>query len=314
MHILLLILYYILCAYGVAKLGFVRKSGIRTAILQLLFAIHAATGWLHNAIAYRFYPGHGDVWDNFEKSFMYRHRLLSQYPLWRSDNDSWSHISHNGIIYIQMLLNCFSLNSLAVNTLLFSFAVFLGSVALFRVFRHRFPDDILTASTVFLLPSVLFWTSCIHREGVLYLLLGFLLFHTDRLLTRGFNLRQAAYVLILFIGIVFFRLAVAITLLPALYCWMAAGKRRSSRKFLLAGIVIGILVMVLVLPAISLPTTVAHWQKEFMDLEGHSRLYLPALNRSWDSLINVLPVAILTGWFQPLPALAGQPIYWAFSL
>src|ERR1700750_1079972 len=104
MHILLLTLYCILCIYGIAKLKYIRKSGINPAMLQLLFAIHAVTGWVHNIVAWRFYPGHGDIWDNFEKSFLYRHRLLYQHDLWLADNASWTHITHNGIIYIQMLL------------------------------------------------------------------------------------------------------------------------------------------------------------------------------------------------------------------
>ncbi|HEY4109362.1 hypothetical protein [Puia sp.] len=314
MHILLLILYYILCAYGIARLRFIRKSGIKPALLQLLFAIHVATGWIHNAIAWRYYPGHGDVWDNFEKSFMYRHRLLSQFALWKSDNNTLTHITHNGIIYIQMLLNCFSLGSLAVNTLLFAFIVFLGNIALFRVFRQRFPDDPLTSFTVFLLPSVLFWTSCIHREAVLYLLMGFLLFNMHRLLTRGISLKHAFLGGLCLLGIAYFRIAFAIPLLPALFCWWVAAKRRARRKILLGGAITLILFILLILPLFDLPVIIARRQQEFMSLEGHSRLFLPTLNGSWSSLLAILPYALLNGLFQPLPGMGGQPVYFIFSL
>jgi hypothetical protein len=314
MHIILLILYCILCAYGVARLRCIRKSGIRPAMLQLLFGLHVAVGWIHNIIAWRYYPGHGDVYDNFDKSFLYRHRLLTQIHLWQSDNNTWTHVTHNGIIYIQMLLNCFSLGDLAINTLLFALPVFLGNIALFRVFRHKFPDDPLTAFTVFLLPSVLFWTSCIHREGVLYMLLGFLLFSLHRLQSRGFAWKYGVYSGLCFLGIAYFRIAFALTLLPPLYCWWIAGKHRGRRQVLLGGAIALILLILLLLPVVNWPTLIAQRQKEFMDLEGHSRLFLPVLDKSWDSLLKALPYAIRNGCFEPLPGSGGQPIYWLFAL
>jgi len=314
MHILLLILYCILCAYGVAKLRFIRKSGIRPAMLQILFGLHVLTGWLHNAIAWRFYPGHGDIWDYFEKSFMYRDRLFSRFDLWQSDNGTWTFVTHNGIIYLHMLLNCLSLGDLAINTLLFAFLVFLGNIALFRVFRQRFPDDPLTAFSIFLLPSVLFWTSCVHREGVLYLLLGFLLFNIHRLLRRGFSWIHGTAAVICFIAIIYFRAAFAVTLLPALFCWWLSGKNRNRRRILLFGTVALILIILLVMPVSEWPVVIAKRQQEFIGLQGNSRLSLPILDGSWVSLIKTLPYAIRNGLFEPLPGSGGQPIYWAFSL
>lgn len=314
MPVLLLIFYYILCACGIAKMGFIRKSGIRPAILQCLFGLHVAVGWIHNAIAWRYYPGHGDIWEYFYNSLRFRHHLTSDFDLWLTDNPTWTFVTQNSVIYIQMLLNCFSFDNLAINTLLFSFPVFLGNIALFRVFRRRFPADPLTAFCVFLFPSVLFWTSCIHREGVLYMLLGFLLYNYDRLLTRGFNWKQMGYCLLCFLLIAYFRSAFALTLLPALYGWLLADKRRVRRKLLLAGVITVVLLILLILPVLDLPGTIAQHQQEFQRLEGHSRLYLPALDGSWGSLLRVLPAAIRNGGFEPLPGSGGQPIYWAFSL
>jgi len=314
MHIILLLFYGIFCGYVVVKIPFIRKSGIRPAIVQLLFGLHVATGWLHNAIAWRYYPGHGDIWDLFEKSFLYRHRLTSDFGLWASDNSTWTHITHNGIIYIQMFLNCLSFDNLYINTLLFALPVFLGNIALFRVFRRRFPNDPLTTFGVFLLPSVLFWTSCIHREGVLYMLLGFLLFNMNRLLTRGFRWKQTGYCLFCFALIAYFRSSFALTLLPAGYCWVLAENPKARRKLLLAGIIALALFSALILPILDLPGIIARQQQEFYVLEGHSRLPLPALTGTWTSLFQVLPAAIRNGAFEPLPGSGGQPIYLAFSL
>lgn len=314
MHIALFIFYAFLCFYAVGQLRFARKSGIRPSVLRLLFGLHVAAGLLHNAIAWRYFFGHGDIWDYFEKSILYRHRLLSEFGLWISDNSSWTHITHNGIIYIDMLLDILSFDNFTINTLLFSLPVFLGNLALFRVFRHRFPSDPLTAFSVFLLPSVLFWTSCIYREAVLYMLLAFLLSGLHRLLTRRFSWPQLGNTLLVFALIAYFRGAFALTLLPAIYVWLLVEKRKLRRQLLIAGAVALVISGLLILSEVPLPQIIAARQQEFREIEGHSLLPLPVVEASWTGLLNILPAATVNGLLQPLPGFGGNPLYSAFSL
>jgi hypothetical protein len=146
-----------------------------------LFALHVLVGCLHNIIAWRYYPEHGDIWRLFASSLSDRHLLAThQFGQLLADNSRWTYFSHNSVTFILTFLNFFSFDNLYIDTLLFAFPVFLGNIALYRMFRRRFPADPLTAVTVFLLPSTLFWTSCIHREGVLYMALGFLFYFLDR--------------------------------------------------------------------------------------------------------------------------------------
>ncbi|HXB95739.1 MAG TPA: hypothetical protein VNU70_11285 [Puia sp.] len=316
MHTILFIFYSLVCGFAIVRMPFIRNSRIRPTLLLLLFALHVFTGLAHNIIAYRYYPEHGDIWDNFWKSFMYRHRLVSDFGTFLANNASWTHVSHNGLIFIQMILNVFSLDHLDINTLLFSFPVFLGNIALFRVFRHRFPDDLITAGAVFLLPSILFWTSCIHREGILYMLIGFLLLGLHRMITGEYTRLRLLRSIGCFLLIFYFRSAMALTLLPAVFIWLSLEKPR-ARPLLwkVAAAASGFaILLVLLLPGFHLPATLASWQKEFYNLEGHSRLPLPELDGSWASLLRILPPAVLNGFFQPLPGSGGQPIYLAFSI
>jgi hypothetical protein len=314
MHIALLLLYGFLCIYTVGRLSIARKSGIRPSVVRLLFVLHIAVGLLHNAIAWRYFYGHGDIWDYFDKSILYRHRLLSQFGLWISDNSSWTHITHNGIIYINMLLNVISFNDFTTNTLLFSFPVFIGNLALFRFFRHRFPNDPLTAFMVFFLPSVLFWTSCIYREAVLYMLLSILLSGLNRLLVRRFSWPQLGYVLVVYILIAYFRGVFALTLFPAIYVWVLVEKRKIRRQLLIGGLVALVLGGILILSEGSIPEAIATRQQEFREIGGHSLLSLPVAEPTWGGLVKIIPAATLNGLFQPLPGFGGNIMYLAFSL
>jgi hypothetical protein len=206
-----------------------------------------------------------------------------------------------------------------INTLLFSFPVFLGNVALFRVFRSRFPDDTLAAMSVFWLPSVLFWTSCIYREGMLYMLLGFLFYHLDRLFGRP-GRRSLYYAIALFLLIAYFRVAVAIILIPALLVWSGILQRLSRlsppTRWALGGTILILMILTLFIPAIRDPLlrSAATEQASFQVLEGHSRLPLPTFNGTLTSVWRAFPAAVRNGFFEPLPGSGGQPFYLAFSI
>jgi len=330
MHILLFIIYSLLCIYGILKIPFIRNSGIRPVYLLLFFGLHVGTGLLHNVIAYRYYPEHGDIWNFYQWSLLARHRLIFDHALFLSDNDTWAHITHNGIVWVYMILNTITLDSMIINTLLFSFPVFLGNIALFRLFRRRFPNATLAAITVFCLPSTLFWTACIHREAVLYMLLGFLLYSFDRLLTPTAlsptpNITPAPpparkHLIIFLISlllILYFRFSILLSLLPALAAWLVAQRRWPLRRLLMitGSAFILLFVSILVFPNFytSVAESITARQQEFAALEGHSRLSLPVMNGTWASIAKVLPSAIRNGLFEPLPGSGGQIIYLAFS-
>ncbi len=336
MHIVLFIVYYGLACYGIWMIPFFQKSGIKPGILLLLFGLHVGVGCIHNVIAYRFYPAHGDIWNFYETSLQYRALLLHDSHAILNTDFTWNDFSHNGIIWIDLFLNLFSFENLYIDTLLFSFPVFLGTIALYRVFRRCFPANPLTAFTTLLLPSTLFWTSCVHREGMLYLLLGFLLFWLERLFTRDSNSRwnrwQGWFSVLFLILITYHRISVAIALVPALLAWWLMQRpgwpmqkprslvqKHHSRKkgLLIAGCLsLSFLVLILVRPGFfhSLLQGIAAWQHEFQLLEGHSRLYLPVLDGSFSNFWHALPFAVRNGFFEPLPGAGGRPIYLIFSV
>ena len=323
MHILLFIFYSLLAGYGVLRIPFIRKSGIRPAWLLLFFGGHVLLGCLHNAIAWRFYPGHGDIWDFFERSFLARRLMTADLHTFLEYNANWNYFTHNNIIWVHVVLNFLSFNNIYINTLLFSFPVFLGNIALFRVFRRRFPDDLLTALSALVFPSTLYWTSCVHREGAIYGLLGLLFYYGDWLLQNPpipsrTKLRWAVYCFLLFIGVIYFRPAVALTLLPALLAWVLFEKIAPRRKALLiaGATAVALLVLVFAAPALFTPLlqSLSDRQKEFQGLEGGSRLYLPLLEPSGDSFLRVLPRGARNGLFEPLPGSGGKTIYEAFSI
>lgn len=335
MHIFLFVFYGAVLCYIIPKVPLVRNSEIRPVFLLLLFACRVITGCLHNWVAYKYYPNHGDVWLFFRESFITRHQLFSNFHTFLADNSTWAYMPHNIIECMHVLLNFLSGDNLYISTLLFSFLTFLGSIALFRAFRYLFDDDLLCALCALILPSTLFWTSCILTEGLAYAFLGFFFYCAYRLFLPEkstpaldppkSNYRLYFLCLLFLLLIAFFRPAIALSLVCAIYCWwLAKGrlrrlfKSKSSNNRLFGWtlvIISGIILLVAANAALggAVLRTLSARQKEFQALTGNSRIYLPILESDWRSFLDVLPFAFHNGFFEPLPGSGGQAIYLVFS-
>jgi hypothetical protein len=168
------------------------------------------------------------------------------------------------------------------------------------------------------LPSVLFWTSCIHTEGIIYAILGWLFYTMHRSFISGWTRGRIARSLLLTALAIFFRPAIAIGLLPALTIWTAAELRIKRRTLFVSAITLILLIAVLsyLSPQILtlVPRILSARQQEYQSLVGNSRIPLPLLQPDWTSLWQVFPYALYNGLFQPLPGAGGQKVYFLFSL
>src|ERR1700733_8725211 len=223
MHLLLFVIYSIVLCYLLLRMRFFRDSGIRPNLLLLLFALRVAAGCLHNIIAYRFYPNHGDIWAFFQGSFITRQELFHDFPAFIADNSTWAYLPYNVVVFLHVIFNFFSFGNLYINTLLFSFGVFAGSIALFRAFRGFLGNGLLSGACALLIPSTLYWTACVYKEGLIYLSLGFFFSQHQAALAMGWNNKRVVLCLLFFLLAVFFRAGIAVSLLPGLAIWLLIG-------------------------------------------------------------------------------------------
>jgi hypothetical protein len=327
MHIVLLIIYGILLSLAVVRIPFVKKSAIRPAYLLVFFWLRCMASWVHNAIAYRYYPNHGDIWDYFETGKWMKGELLQGHLLQRAYHGSQQlqlndvirgELSFRTLSTLNMVLDFFSFNNFYINSLLFSFVAFMGCIALYRVFQQSFPNAATNALVVLLLPSTLFFSACIHKEGLLLTLLGFALWYWQQQLKNGFTLAGIVTCALLFAAMVLLRTNLLIGLLPGLLAWTIAQKtaiRTRLNLLVSTAVTIGFFVVAAwVKPAYNILAIIVNRQQEFHSLQGNSRLYLPVLQPGGAGFISALPYAFVNGFAAPLPGRAGQPVYLFFSL
>ncbi len=326
MHVLLFIFYFLLCCLAISRMQFF-KGQIKPVWLILFFAIHVLTGCIHTWLAYRFFPNHGgDIWFFFNESISYKkelldHPLLFLSRLFSADlfNVTDTHqplldIQYQLIQYLNAFLDVFSFNNFYINTLLFSFPVFAGAIALFKSFYTVYNKPLPTLC-VLVLPSVLFWTSVLNKDSLFYMAIGYFFYY---LLRPGKSIWWKASLLLIYTAVMFISRANAlITLLPAMLFFMLAEKNKTGRRQSFIVMIVTIPVAAFVINAL-IPGSILHGiserQKSFQSLTGGSRLYLPVLEPTIASLASIFPTAFINGLFQPLPGKGGQIIYTAFSI
>lgn len=317
MHLLLFVVYGVVLCYLLNRMRFFRDSGLKPRILILLFGLRVAAGCLHDFVAWRFYPNHGDIWTFFNASFITRYELFHDFHLFIADNATWAYLPYNVVIFLHVLFNFFSLDNMYINTLFFSFIVFAGSIALFRAVRGLLRNDLLNAALFLLIPSTLYWTACIHKEGLIWVSLGFFFYHLQGALSGGWNTKRIVLCLLFFCMTAFFRLAIALSLLAGLLLWLlmrAPPRRRIG--FGLLGVLAIIAIITIAKPAAfsGILSYISGQQMDFQVLHGNSRIYLPVLEPTVNSFLHILPTALFNGFLQPLPGSGGQPLYLVFSI
>ncbi len=90
----------------------------------------------------------------------------------------WNNFRTILIAKMLSVFDFFSFKNFWINTLFFNFLVFFGCVALYKVFINVFPKAFYQLIfCIFLLPSALFYTSMIHRDGLIFLSLSMIIYH-----------------------------------------------------------------------------------------------------------------------------------------
>ncbi len=325
MHATFFILYFLAFCFAITRMHFF-KTGIKPAWVIILFGMHVAAGCIHNWIAYKFYPNHGDIWYYFEESIALKAELLN-HPMqflsgifslgWNNITDTSKpilDIQYQALQRVNAALNIFSFNNFYINTLLFSFPVFAGMIALFKTFKHVFNNRLVSFTTL-VLPSVLFWTAVIHKDSIFYMAIGFFFYY---LVKPSNNKWLQLLLLTFFTGLMFLsRTNALITLLPAVFFFLLTEKFTFHKKTSLIVTFLAIITTIIIFNSFvkgGILHGISERQKDFQSMAGGSRMYLPVIEPSAGSFVHVFPFAVFNGFFQPLPGTGGKLIYTLFSI
>jgi hypothetical protein len=302
------------------KIRFVKNAGLGSRFIIALFICKVvaglAAGWLtHNDI-------HSDTW-NYHQQGVDEYHLLFANPkeyftnlfytgytygydgILQTQNSYWNDLKDNLIIKLVSVFHIFSGGNYYVNVILYNFTIFFGFIGLYRVFKQVYQSNkLLTAAVIFLLPSVLFFSSAIHKDGLVLALIGVIVFNVWQLLKNNFAFKRILFILLSLLLLFFFRNFVLMALLPAMAAWILAEKRKLSPvktfTIIYAATLLLFFTFQYILPRVNLPQYMVQKQADFFKLEkGNTTIQLDTLYAEPSSFISVAPQAIQHGLLRP---------------
>lgn len=152
---------------------------------------------------------------------------------WNASFDDVFYNNSRIIIYINFFIQFISLNNVFVHILFFCFFSFIGLTALYKVFYKYFPDkkNILILG-LYLIPSVLFWTSGIYKETIALCCLGLIVYLSDFGLIKSFSVKTIVFLTVLLILLFFIKIHIFLALLPLLVINWLIVKLNTTKYFL----------------------------------------------------------------------------------
>ena len=243
----------------------VPHASVRT--VRLLFLLKIAAGTALWAVYTYIYPDRNtaDIFKYFDDSFhMYKAlpdhpvdylkmlfgfrndtpEFLQQYYLhmnnWERQYESNLYNDAHTIIRFNAAVRLISFGEYHVHTVIAAFLSTLGSVGIYRVFVGWVPGrEKLLLAAVFLLPSVLFWSSGVIKESLLFFGLGLLLYQIQALgaaTRRWYDPLLALFALALLFLLKFY---VLMSLLPAALFFLWSNGRSARAVLVRFGLVYG---------------------------------------------------------------------------
>ncbi len=320
--------YLILFAWLVTKVPFFTKTGLTPAQLIILFLVKVMAGIFYGwiGIYYGELAQMVDTWA-FHYESLKEYQLLLSHPqeffsslfhntykagygeFLSSENSWWNDLHGNLFIKILALFNVASFGNYYVNVIFYSFISLFGPMAIYRVMINEYPQSkvgVLIAT--FLIPSFIYWTSGLHKDGIIFLGLSLIIYNLYFFLkNKKLSIRGIFFIILGFVLILGLRNYLIINLIPALIAWLVAERFLKKVKPLVVFSICYFIYIAIfftagyLTPKLNFPEAVVAKQQAFLKLEGSSEVKTKELTPTLGSFIKNAPQAVSLSLLRPFP-------------
>lgn len=322
MYYLLFTLYLLAFCFLINHIPFVKNAGLGKRLIIVLFLCKAASGIFIGWMSARYYPQGNDYWDmnqygldeyhlltNNPKAF-FTNIFYSPYAdkyggFFNATGSYWKDLATNIIIKAVALCDICSRGNYYINGLFLNFFGFMGHVALYRVFSHvyekRFQTSVIIAG--FLVPTTLYFTSGLHKDNIIFAMLGLFCYAFYFGIRQGFTRNRILLLSLSAISLLLLRSYVLIALIPAAVAMYVADKNAKSLKtfaLIYGGLILIIILLTVLLPATSPLHIIVQRQQDFFALPiAASQMRTDTLQPTLASFAVSTPAAVEHGMLRP---------------
>jgi len=275
-----------------------------------------------------YYGGYAKMWDTwaFHTSGLYEYHLLQTDPheyltnlfrngyedgmnrFFESRNSYWNDLKGNVFVKMLSVFDLLSQGHYYVNVIFYSFLSLFGPIALYRVMKDAFPGKKrLILFSLFGFPSFLYWTSGIHKEGMIFTGIAISLYCIYFAHKEGrFSGKKIIALLLSVILVLILRNFVAILLIPALFTLYIANKYKKHALLIFSSLYVLFIILFFnirqVIPRLDFPGAVVEKQQAFIKIKrGKTTVPIKALEPTALSFLENTPQALTLTIIRPYP-------------
>ncbi len=228
------------------------------------------------------------------------------------------------LIRLNAAIRVFSFGYYSIHILFWCFISLTGLSLLYRAF-YRFLSDrpYWLAFSIFLLPSVVCWGSGVLKEGIVFFLLGLLIYSFFQWMFVGFRVKYMLIVLFTIAGFNLLKVHILLALLPGMISIVVCKLYQFKRVEILFPVVLFLLTICAlniqwVFPSVNFMEVLSIKQQAILRLayyvDSGSAISMNPLHPNVMSLLRNLPEAIINATFRPSIWDADTSLQWFAAL
>ena len=236
-----------------------------------------------------------------------------------AESSYWDDLSVNIIAKILAFTNIVANGNLLVNSLMFGVFGFAGSITFYKCFLPFFQKNSSIALIIcFLLPSTLCYTSGVHKDSIVFFLVGLFFYSGSQLLLQNARGKYVLFSVLAWVGLLLMRNYVAMAILPIIVCATLVFRFKLPTWISVTVVYGGIFTLLVITEATSTLQPlrlVSDRQVSFLSTEkGNKQVRVKLLKPTIASFISATPQAVKNGLFTPYPLQFAVKIWWFFAL
>lgn len=190
-----------------------------------------------------------------------------------------------------------------LNILFYNFLFILGQIAFYKTLYAYFPQkkNVLLWS-IFFIPSVLFWCSGIHKDGLVFSVSGGIVYYLH-LISENKQYKVMPKLIFLIFLLLCIRYFYFLCLLPALVLFLLSNRKEHKLRFYVLGYSLCALIFFFSkqISGFNPMKLVINKQAEYFQAKGYSDMETPLLTDNVGSFVQNLPTALNHVWLRPYP-------------
>ncbi len=221
--------------------------------------------------------------------------------------DFWYDQSNYFMVRLNAIIRLFSFGIYNVHAIVFAFISFIGIYHLYQFFEEKVFNKNILKLILFGIPSIVFWTSGVHKEALIMFALGLILINFERL---NQNITSKKYLLYIIFGLIllgfirFYVLAFLIPLALSIFIFKVYGLKKNTYKvyfsvsFILIALFAGFNIL---FPEYNILNEISIRREHFLSLQGNTSFNVITDISQLSGFIALLIDSVINPFIHPFP-------------